>query len=295
MKQSSTPLILLLTVLVLFGTCKKPDPCDNPNLRCLSCQSCNKGVCVDNCQNGICTSSGCQCDPGYYGTYCENFDPCYDTQCQACETCIDGNCIDNCPGCQKCVNGNCVNQCKACESCSGTTCRNDCLNGGTCQSNGSCNCPPGYYGSRCENVRSARYFKLERIVVKKFRDTKTSTTCWDNWTSNSADCYPELYLILKRESGSTAFGSNYQPNARSGNSYSFSGGDPSLPINMSVSENYILEFRDWDFGSSEYIDGAGGLRMNRWESGFREAISLTKSNSSGTVTCDFTLYGSWIF
>lgn len=94
--------------------------------------------CCPECQNGgICNNGTCDCPPGYSGSLCQNYNPCYNVTCQNGGVCNNGKC--NCPP------GYSGSQCQNYNPCYNVTCQN----GGTCV-NGNCNCPTGYYGSNCQ-------------------------------------------------------------------------------------------------------------------------------------------------
>ena len=100
--------------------------------RDMTCDPC-AGV---NCNSGYCSNGGCICNSGYYGSYCENYDPCFGVDCSGNGNCVDGAC--------SCSEGYWGPSCS--HSCSNVVC----LNGEVCVSSAKgCQCQTNYEGSDC--------------------------------------------------------------------------------------------------------------------------------------------------
>nr|XP_006006784.1 PREDICTED: delta and Notch-like epidermal growth factor-related receptor [Latimeria chalumnae] len=123
----------------------------------------------------------CDCEDGYLGTFCEEFDACHDKPCQNNGTCTDGkqgthknNFTCTCPlgytgeFCQSVVD-HCLPQ--------------PCENGGACFNNiagYSCQCSEGFVGSKCE----------EKIDHCASSPCQNNGTCYTDKLSFSCSCNP---------------------------------------------------------------------------------------------------------
>ncbi|XP_053565811.1 delta and Notch-like epidermal growth factor-related receptor [Bombina bombina] len=173
---------LRLTVLVKITDCV-------PGGEAPEIPQCNrKGSCVTKPTEDI---FSCHCEPGYIGSYCEEFDACHNNPCQNNATCTDTlqkhygenatcSCLpgytgDHCQSLvdhcfpQPCRNGaTCVTSlsgfsCQCQEGYVGSFCEekidpcssSPCLNNGSCSSAGlsfTCRCGPGYTGLTCAQL-----------------------------------------------------------------------------------------------------------------------------------------------
>ncbi len=93
-------------------------------------------------------------------------------------------------------------------SCEGVTCQN----GGTCV-NGSCNCPAGYYGSRCESSTALGYNSPSTIRNPEGGDGKISTD--DPLTAGDISDDGEAEAAAAREKTRNATAANYAKAKRS--------------------------------------------------------------------------------
>ncbi|XP_053315781.1 delta and Notch-like epidermal growth factor-related receptor isoform X1 [Spea bombifrons] len=173
---------LRLVVVVKISHCAPKDD----GIEAPECSG--KGACVTEKTED---TYSCQCEAGYTGTYCEEYDACHDHPCHNNATCTDalqkhsGNnatctclpgytgdlcdsLVDHCSP-QPCRNGaTCVTSlsgfsCQCPEGFLGSFCEekidpcstSPCLNNGSCTSNGlsySCRCSPGYTGPTCAQL-----------------------------------------------------------------------------------------------------------------------------------------------
>ncbi|OWY23999.1 hypothetical protein C7N43_28090 [Sphingobacteriales bacterium UPWRP_1] len=138
--QHKTPfLFLLLLSVFLSSACNNDKPCDN-----LDCGA--HGACVI----GEDLKPRCACEPGYYGEFCQNFDPCLLI------TCANGGTKE--PDADDPSKCHCVcppeydgPSCEQQNYCFGITCEN----GGTAVNDTLatrcvCECPPGFIGEFCQ-------------------------------------------------------------------------------------------------------------------------------------------------
>uniref|UniRef100_A0A1W7RAV2 Cadherin EGF LAG seven-pass G-type receptor 2 n=1 Tax=Hadrurus spadix TaxID=141984 RepID=A0A1W7RAV2_9SCOR len=112
--------------------------------------------CLGNiCKSGDCETTKqhpgyiCHCHQGYYGSTCENFDPCFSKPCENYGVCR--NISRNMYECS-CLNGFSGLTCNIFNPCAIRP--SPCMNGGRCESRTShtyhCICPLGYYGKMCQ-------------------------------------------------------------------------------------------------------------------------------------------------
>ncbi|KAM4693497.1 delta and Notch-like epidermal growth factor-related receptor [Discoglossus pictus] len=132
---------LRLTVLVKISDCVPEETPEAP-------QCSRKGSCIMK-QNK--DTFSCHCEPGYTGSYCEEYDACHNNPCQNNATCTDiPQRHDGKNATCSCLPGYTGNHCETLvDHCSPQPCRN----GATCVtslSGFSCHCPEGYLGSFCE-------------------------------------------------------------------------------------------------------------------------------------------------
>lgn len=172
---------------VSWGSCLLPQSCQGYDWEGASSSSSTSCGGDAGCQNGgVCfpreggQAPSCVCPPGYTGDTCTEVT----TRCQEIPCLHGGNCSDSsdgyvcqcedtgysgdhchlednsCAG-QTCSNGaTCLDQpggflCDCAGGFTGRTCEARlevcaCSNGGTCLASGSCSCPPGYSGARCQ-------------------------------------------------------------------------------------------------------------------------------------------------
>lgn len=97
----------------------------------------NMNSCGASEQRGQCAFSSCQCVAGYTGKRCE-YETCGSTQCSNSGTCAKGKCT--------CTDGFAGAFCDDFVKCVGVACRN----GGVCDASGTCACPVGFSGDKCQ-------------------------------------------------------------------------------------------------------------------------------------------------
>ncbi|KAL6263166.1 hypothetical protein P5V15_005968 [Pogonomyrmex californicus] len=145
-------------------------------------------MCDKPCNGGTCTSPGtCTCDQGYKlvnESFCEPIcsEPCQMGTCVAPEICkckegyklrenskyvCESMCKNKC-GNGTCINGRCFCNREYFLNYTTGTCESYCLThckpNGTCNSDGTCNCPDGY----STNFETLKYFHLRKFLVSTF-------------------------------------------------------------------------------------------------------------------------------
>lgn len=199
---------------------------------------------------------GCQTDP-CADTYCLNGGDCYEGECQ-------------------CPPGYSGPHCEYYDPCYNVTCQN----GGECV-NGACQCPPGYYGPQCQYEMTPVFFRITKVVLKKWDYTRDNGTSWD-----PSYGYPDIYLGFEKNGVSIGTTGYYENCSASGAPYTYSGLNFVLPVEA---ETYIkLYDYDWSSGS-EYIQGVRFYFANM-SNGFKEKLYV---ESIGGLQVD--VYGEWGF
>jgi len=235
------------------------------------CNPCSNTVCLN---GGTCVDGNCLCADGYYGANCE-LSECANVVCQNGGYCENGGC--NCPP------GYSGSRCQTFDPCFNITCQN----GGICRS-GSCDCPNGFTGPTCATALTPSAFRVNKIVLTNFPETRNSTTCWDNYAPGQyEDCYPDIYVGIFTVSGNTLETSGYYENCRNSRDYSYS-----FNTLMYFNNSYQIGFRDYEFPGFETLY-QGNLRLSSlsYSGGYKSSIAL--SANGGTYT--FRLEGQWLF
>ncbi|XP_054242095.1 delta and Notch-like epidermal growth factor-related receptor [Indicator indicator] len=163
---------LRLTVIVKVSTCM-PVGSQPDNLPCSE-----RGKCITKPDEA---TFFCDCEDGYQGSLCEEFDACHSQPCQNNATCKDVA--------QK-HNGNNFT-CSCSDGYTGELCQSEidhcipqpCQNGGTCSSNingFSCQCPEGFLGASCE----------DKIDPCASSPCQNNGTCYADRHAFSCSCSP---------------------------------------------------------------------------------------------------------
>ena len=136
MPHKSLPFFAVITsFILLFVGCKSESPCQ--------LLDCNNGNCVITVEG----EAVCDCFPGYFGEFCENYDACLTITCNN-----GGTCVEDAAG---------EVSCECPPAYMGDDCSEDnpcfefgCENGGTCMIDEDgqpyCECVPGFTGPNCQ-------------------------------------------------------------------------------------------------------------------------------------------------
>jgi hypothetical protein len=158
-----------------------------------------------------------------------------------------------------------------------------CENGGTCV-NGSCDCPAGYGGNRCQTQKTPSKIRITKIQTTGFPSTDSGGAGWD--LTSGAD----LTLLISDASSNTIWESDvYYEDASPSITYEFI---PNPPLLLSPNTNYNMEVYDYDdFDPDDYMDGIIFSINFPNTSNFPSQIIF---NPSGSFT-SYRLYVEYIF
>jgi len=197
----------------------------------------------------------------------------------SCNPCADVHCLHGglCnDGTCNCPVGYSGPRCENFDSCYQVTC----LNGGTCL-NGICNCPPGYSGSDCGTVLTPAKMIITKIVIDNFNLTNQGVP-WDSISG------PDLYLTINIGSGPnhSEFKSNHYTDQDTV-PVTFSDG---FPYTCNSPGSYYSVYL-WDDDSPYVDEQIGGFHFKpiNKDLGFPSTVHLKRDNF------DFTLYVTWEF
>ncbi len=91
-----------------------------------------------------------------------------------------------------------------------------CENGGMCDEQGTCNCPPEFEGTNCENLAKPKEIKINKVIVTDFQQTNNSAEEWDT------DSGPDLYLVFSKIDNTLSIAETETlSNCEFGNEYEF--------------------------------------------------------------------------
>jgi hypothetical protein len=188
-------------------------------------------------------------------------------------TCENGGTCNN--GTCDCPSGYSGNKCQTLTNpCANVTC----LNGGTC-SVGICNCPAGYTGANCGTQKTPTKIRVVKIEVNGFPATDNGAG-WD--LTSGADIYPAIYRVSP-----SAFvweSDTYIENAAANLTHTFI---PNPPVLINPNVEYLFALFDYDYPDSD--DAIGGVSLIINYNGFPNVIDVSASDML------FTIYVEYVF
>ncbi len=216
MPNTMKNLLIFLFLSIFIISCKQ-DPCEDK-------------ICLN---SGICIDGTCQCEGGYSGERCQDYDECFQTNCLNGGTCLNGDC--------DCPSGYIGTNCETVDPCLTL----NCLNGGDCVS-GACACPPGFGGVDCSVVLDPTKMRITKITIDDFPATRPDGTNWDYVGG------PDIMASVSSDSCSlNEYTTGYLNDCLKGNTY---------PINMNILIEDLNVYQsiciwDWDSPDPDYMGG----------------------------------------
>ena len=162
--------------------------------------------------------------------------------------------------------------CEKSDPCDGVQCQN----GGVCAS-GDCDCPPGFWGSRCENEQKPIYMIINTVFVKKFPELDSSGNQWDFFDG------PDLYLVIK-DGPIEWYRSNVYENTMSGNNQLF------VP-DLIADPDRILKFELWDYDTGVYApsDFIGSVQSTIYRAGEKFPLFFIVGCDDCSITIEISV------
>lgn len=192
------------------------------------------------------------------------------------DPCEDVNCLNG----GVCDDGTCIcpdgysgPRCESFDPCFGVVC----LNGGTCV-NGICDCLTGYTGPDCGQQVTPSRIRISKIEVTRFPATDNNGAGWD-LTSG-----PDIYVEFLKGSIELWSSPTYYQNATTNNKYDFNP-SPSIDINAPL-DQYTIRLYDYDdFDADDFMGGIIFTPYNN-SNGFPTVINL---DAGGAVAFRITV------
>lgn len=197
-----------------------------------------------------------------------------------------------------CANVSCLNggDCDGYGNCDcppgyyGSRCQNydpcyalDCQNGGTCV-NGSCDCPEGFYGEECENARIPRAVRITRIDLLEWPEYRSNGSVWDN---NSGR--PDIFLSIEIN-GTRVATTGYHEQCSLSNEYPYTGGQ--LPVYVPKTSYKVMVWV-WDYDGSDGSENMGGVYF--FPDNHQSTLPSTRVIGNSDLQIKYRVHYDWVF